>query len=349
MGRYTAEEREAIRRAMERLRQAEEEMKSGELRGGIIPLIPLLIGLASAAARVLPRVIGAVARVGARGLTSAARVGARGLAQTGRTGMNIARQAAQKVGRTATKRPATTMRSGPIEKAASRSLIKKTGLALGTVGMAGIGGMSDEPIDEDVVEELNPLGLAEVAPIPPRQDTPGTELPVGDIAEDNVDEEVEGEETYKPFNIAPIRYNPRLRNVYTVGESRNPLQTGQYSSLLLSRRTTGQTSSRDISRLTGLGKQTYRMRVLKKYGLEDRPYNLTELAKITGVPKKTLQEVYNRGTGAYETNPTSVRMKGSFKKNVDAPMSQKLSKEQWSMARVYSFLAGNKKHDNDLR
>jgi hypothetical protein len=42
-------------------------------------------------------------------------------------------------------------------------------------------------------------------------------------------------------------------------------------------------------------------------------------------------------------------MKGTFKKFVNAPMSQKLSKEQWAMARVYSFLDGNPKHDNDLR
>jgi hypothetical protein len=44
-----------------------------------------------------------------------------------------------------------------------------------------------------------------------------------------------------------------------------------------------------------------------------------------------------------------VRLKGSFEKGVDAPMSMKLSKEQWAMARVYSFLDGNPKHDNDLR
>jgi hypothetical protein len=30
-------------------------------------------------------------------------------------------------------------------------------------------------------------------------------------------------------------------------------------------------------------------------------------------------------------------------------MSKKLSKEQWAMARVYSFINGNPKHDNDLR
>jgi len=62
-----------------------------------------------------------------------------------------------------------------------------------------------------------------------------------------------------------------------------------------------------------------------------------------------LQEVYNRGIGAYKTNPLSVRMKGTFKKGVNAPMSQKLSKEQWAMARVYSFIDGNPKHDTDLR
>jgi hypothetical protein len=36
-------------------------------------------------------------------------------------------------------------------------------------------------------------------------------------------------------------------------------------------------------------------------------------------------------------------------KNVDAPASKKLSKEQWAMARVYSFLDGNPSHDEDLR
>lgn len=96
------------------------------------------------------------------------------------------------------------------------------------------------------------------------------------------------------------------------------------------------------------GGGTHRESVMKKYGLKEGQ-SLAELAKATGVPKATLQKVYNRGIGAYKTNPTSVRMKGSYRKNVNAPMSQKLSKEQWAMARVYSFLDGNPKHDNDLR
>ena len=95
---------------------------------------------------------------------------------------------------------------------------------------------------------------------------------------------------------------------------------------------------------------THRENVLKKLGLStDESLSLLSLARRTKTPIKTLQEVYNRGIGAYSTNPTSVRLKGSFKKGVDAPMSQKLSKEQWAMARVYSFLDGNPKHDADLR
>ena len=99
----------------------------------------------------------------------------------------------------------------------------------------------------------------------------------------------------------------------------------------------------------GRGKMTHKANVLKKLGLDDVGHSVEELAEATGVPRKVLQEVYNRGIGAYKTNPTSVRMKGSYAKGVDAPMSKKLSKEQWAMARVYSFLDGNKSHDTDLR
>ena len=93
----------------------------------------------------------------------------------------------------------------------------------------------------------------------------------------------------------------------------------------------------------------HRLSFLKDHGLEDKSYSLPELAKISGYSMKILQEVYNRGIGAYKTQPSSVRMKGSYKKGVNAPMSMKLSKEQWAMARVYSFLDGNPKHDADLR
>ena len=94
---------------------------------------------------------------------------------------------------------------------------------------------------------------------------------------------------------------------------------------------------------------THRENFLKDHKLEDKGYSLDELSKISYVPLETLQEVYNRGIGAYKTQPSSVRLKGSYVKGVKAPMSAKLSKEQWAMARVYSFLDGNPKHDEDLR
>lgn len=96
------------------------------------------------------------------------------------------------------------------------------------------------------------------------------------------------------------------------------------------------------------GSGTHKENVLSKNNLEDTGHSLKELAEISQIPLKILQEVYNRGIGAYKTNPTSVRMKGTYKKGVNAPMIKKLSKEQWAMARVYSFLDGNPKHDQDL-
>ena len=94
---------------------------------------------------------------------------------------------------------------------------------------------------------------------------------------------------------------------------------------------------------------THRERFLRKHHLEDKSYSLKELSDISKVPLSILQEVYNRGIGAYRTNLKSVRLIGSYVKNVDAPAIYKLSKERWAYARVYSFLDGNKSHDNDLR
>jgi len=53
-----------------------------------------------------------------------------------------------------------------------------------------------------------------------------------------------------------------------------------------------------------------------------------------------LDEVYDRGIGAYKTNLSSVRLKGSFKKDTDLRKgaSKRLSKEQWAIARVYAFV-----------
>lgn len=63
-----------------------------------------------------------------------------------------------------------------------------------------------------------------------------------------------------------------------------------------------------------------------------------DISKKTGIPMKILDEVYDRGIGAYKTNPGSVRP--SVK-----------SKEQWAMARVYAFVMKGKTYrtaDKDL-
>lgn len=98
---------------------------------------------------------------------------------------------------------------------------------------------------------------------------------------------------------------------------------------------------------------THRENVIKRLKLQNKKHSLLMLAKASGIPKSVLQEVYNRGTGAYHTNPTSVRMVGSFKKGGAAPLSKRLSVQQWSFARTYSFIdsalfGAPKKHDLDL-
>jgi len=75
-----------------------------------------------------------------------------------------------------------------------------------------------------------------------------------------------------------------------------------------------------------------------------------EVSKLSGIKISILDDVYDRGLGAYKSNPQSVRTK-SGTKDPKAPMSKKMSKEQWAMARVYSFVnkvEGKKKLNHDL-
>jgi hypothetical protein len=79
---------------------------------------------------------------------------------------------------------------------------------------------------------------------------------------------------------------------------------------------------------------------------------LAEKAIASGIPVAALKAVYDRGTGAWKSNPQSVRLM-SGEKNYSASRAGKMSKEQWSMARVIAFI--NKKStvyygaDNDIR
>lgn len=97
--------------------------------------------------------------------------------------------------------------------------------------------------------------------------------------------------------------------------------------------------------------QTNKQKYNKKHGFKlNESHSLEDIAKKTKIKKSILQAVYNRGTGAWRTNIASVRLK-SGKKDASAPRAAKMSKEQWSMARVYSFVVGGrtqKTADKDL-
>jgi hypothetical protein len=78
------------------------------------------------------------------------------------------------------------------------------------------------------------------------------------------------------------------------------------------------------------GYVSYKDKYNTKYGYsKGESHDIKEISKDTGVSMKGLQQIYNKGIGAYKTNPSSVRP------NVK-------SKEQWAMARVYSSVMGGK-------
>lgn len=97
---------------------------------------------------------------------------------------------------------------------------------------------------------------------------------------------------------------------------------------------------------------TNKSEYFKRHNIKEESLSKADIARISKIPIKILNDVYDRGIGAYKTNPESVRTK-TGKKDAKAPLSKKMSKEQWAMARVYSFvnkIEGKKKlnHDTDL-
>lgn len=89
---------------------------------------------------------------------------------------------------------------------------------------------------------------------------------------------------------------------------------------------------------------TNREKFLAKHGLsKDTSLSLHEIASYSGMPVTALRKVYNKGLGAYHSNPESVRVKGTFKKDPSAPLSRKLSPQQWAMGRVYAFVMKTRK------
>ena len=71
---------------------------------------------------------------------------------------------------------------------------------------------------------------------------------------------------------------------------------------------------------------------------KNEPNSKKDISTKTGIPIRILNQVFDRGVGAYKTNPKSVRP------SVKSP-------EAWGMGRVYSFIMKGKTYrtaDKDL-
>jgi len=77
-------------------------------------------------------------------------------------------------------------------------------------------------------------------------------------------------------------------------------------------------------------------RLREQEGIEEKIEALVKKAEDSKYSYATLKKVYDRGMGAYKTNPQSVRP------NVTSP-------QQWALARVNSFIKGGHKQDDDLK
>jgi len=93
----------------------------------------------------------------------------------------------------------------------------------------------------------------------------------------------------------------------------------------------------------------------KKFGFKrDESHDISEIAKLSGIKKSILDDVYLRGLGARISNPQSVRSVKTGKKIGGRSLKGKMSGAQWGMARVYGFVMGNPKQvakgapDSDL-
>ncbi len=83
---------------------------------------------------------------------------------------------------------------------------------------------------------------------------------------------------------------------------------------------------------------TFKQKFNKKYKQKlDQPNSLSDISKLSGYKLSGLKKIFDKGIGAYKTNPESVRP------SVKSP-------EQWAYARVYSAVMGGKasKIDKDL-
>ena len=69
---------------------------------------------------------------------------------------------------------------------------------------------------------------------------------------------------------------------------------------------------------------TYKQKFNKKHGQKlNQPNSLEDISRLSGYELKGLKTIFNKGIGAYKTNPQSVRP------NVKSP-------EQWAYSRLYA-------------
>ena len=98
-------------------------------------------------------------------------------------------------------------------------------------------------------------------------------------------------------------------------------------------------------------RKTYKQLYNEKYNKgKDVSNSKEKIARQTGISKRILDQVFDRGVGARKSNPESVRSL-SGKKVGGKSLKGKMSAEQWSYARLYSFVMGGKTQktaDKDL-
>jgi len=71
---------------------------------------------------------------------------------------------------------------------------------------------------------------------------------------------------------------------------------------------------------------------------KDKANSKADITRLTGIPKRILDEVFDRAIGARKTNPESVRRVSDGKKVGGKSLKGKMSGEQWGYSRIYSFV-----------
>ena len=76
---------------------------------------------------------------------------------------------------------------------------------------------------------------------------------------------------------------------------------------------------------------TFKQKFNKKYGFKlNEPHSIKEISDITGYKLSGLKTIFEKGKGAYKSNPQSVRP------NIKSP-------EQWGYSRIYASVSPGSK------